>query len=136
MYFVDDRKAREIQDFAFLGQLECEEALLSTDEPLIFMAKSSDDLPLLVYVSAEMEESFYSVVVPFSSERKRQLVEGMITIREALQSSWIWVVEQDYENKVKRAWIVDSLQAIVQTYLPMPEAYLYLNQSNSASAQA
>ena len=84
----------------FLAELTPEDVLLYYDGPRVFTARSSKGHLLLVSWLRELDEGERYVVCPISLKTLQALRNNQLTLRDALDSSVLWVVEQAFDGKL------------------------------------
>ena len=80
------------------------EILYEFDGPRIFTFTNKDEELFLAYQCDEDESGLRFVIVPFSTELKARLVNGEVSVREALNQPRLWLMDVANEWKPSSAW--------------------------------
>jgi hypothetical protein len=60
------------------------------ETPVIFLTKTLQNQPLLVYVADETLVGVFMLLAPISREEIEALQKGLITLRDMHTASWLW----------------------------------------------
>lgn len=91
----------------FFGPFEPEEALYDIEGPRIFTTTSSLGDMLLAYQCGEAEDLARFLVVPADTRLVRAVRDGRMTVREALDQPWVWLLDCDGAGRLRQARKVD-----------------------------
>ena len=97
--------------------------LYEFDGPRIFTCRDNAGELLLAYQCGGDGPLSRFVLVPFTPELERRLVDGEITVREALDQPRTWLIDLNADWEISSAWQV-RMEDIPSSCLPRPGAML------------
>lgn len=113
-------------DLSHLGSLHPEEVLYDFDGPCIFTTRAPSKALLLAYLCEDLEadECLRYIVATTSSEIVRELKQGLVSIRQALTSGSMWLIDFDYAMHPRHAFAV-ALEDLPGDALPAEGTMLF-----------
>lgn len=96
--------------------LPIERVLYEAEYPVVYVSRTNQGQLLLAYVADESEAGVATLLAPIGNDRLSALERGIIAVREALTSSWLWLHMSDGESV--RAWAVQG-EEIPNEFLPL-----------------
>lgn len=119
-------------DTTRFGTMKPEQVLYEFDGPRIFTFRDSTAALCLAYLSEELDDgSERFIVAPTSHDYISELRAGRLSVREALTSQWMWVVDRDRAGKLSSAWAV-VVGELHPDALPEPSVALYAEQHSGS----
>jgi hypothetical protein len=89
------------------------------ERPVVFETLTDGGRPLLAYLSDEQPHATWFVMAATAPAILDDLEHGRISVRQALTTSWMWLVRTDPVDQVTGAWSVTEAQ-IPEQRLPRP----------------
>jgi len=87
----------------YFGDFEPREVLYEFDGPRIFTIANGAGDDFLVYICDEDDEHTRHLVVPTSDAIVKALCSGLITVLDALNQPWTWLVDRAHNGQIERA---------------------------------
>jgi len=87
----------------YFGAFEPREVLYDFDGPRIFTTTGPAGDEFLAYLCDEDEEHTRYLVAPTSTSILDALRTGLLTVRDALEQPWTWLVDRAHDGRVTRA---------------------------------
>lgn len=99
--------------------LPIHEVLYEAEQPIVFLTYSSVLCqPLLAYLADEESEESSIILASASSEKISNLKKGIIGVREALVSDWMWLVRGSHSDGAAKIWAIRESD-VPDGYLPV-----------------
>ena len=124
--------ARKV-DLALLGTMEIDEILYEAEGPVLFTTHNASGQLLLAYVADEAEDATWLVLSACAPHTLEALKRGSLAVRDALTSSWMWLVHRRPE--ASRAWVITP-DHLPPAYLPAPSTPLLPEQEPVLATRA
>lgn len=100
-----------------LDALETVEVLYSYDGPRIFTTANQGKL-FLAYLCDEDDDVARYIVAPTNEKIIADLKDGRLSVRSALEQSWLWLVDRSHPGGELKAWRVSSLSELPADTVP------------------
>lgn len=117
-----DIKAADFSVSAF-GTPQPSDILYDLDGPRIFTASSSLG-DLLYFLADEDAHALRFIVVPTSAQVTQQLRTGVLSVLDALNQPWLWILDTSLDMKPQKSWRC-TLADIPTEVLPKPGVMLW-----------
>ena len=108
--------------------------LYEFDGPRIFTCVDVNGQMFLAYQCDEDTDGMQFLVVPLEEELVSRLVKGLLSVRDALRRSPMWLVEANNEWTPIRCWAVE-FDELPKRALPKPDTLLWAHLQNGPSVQ-
>lgn len=118
-----------------LGSAEPVEVLYEAEEPVIFTLHTGLDQRVLAYLADATPEARWLLLAPCGDRLLEELRGGRVSVREALESSWLWLAKLDNDDCWTEAWSVD-LRELPSAHLPEPGVMLLPEHEPALSMRA
>lgn len=114
---IDLKDADRIPDGLVEWPLPIERVLYEAEQPIVFLSKNAKRQLMLAYLANEDQDATFTILTPISWAQVRNLEAGVVSVREALTSSWMWLVRHEHRQPGADVWAVAEAD-IPQQYLP------------------
>lgn len=121
-------------DPAYFSSFEIQHVLIEFDGPRLFTAKTPLCTALFMLVD-EDDQAMRFIVAPTDARIVKQLEQGLITVRSALDQTLIWIVETDYAYTSTKAWNT-TLADLPEIVLPQQGVMLWPHLQPAFSLRA
>ncbi len=128
----DDRK---LPDGIFEYPLPLVRVLYEAEQPIIYITKTRQGQEMLVYLADETDTEHLLVVAPTTPDSILLLETGSVGVREALTSTWMWLVRENFSNGFVSAWSVTEAD-IPDTHFPRAGTPLFPEHRIAFSTRA
>jgi hypothetical protein len=105
-------------------QLVVEEVLYEAERPVVFTTRSTAGQLLLAYVAADADDGAWYVLTACTQRLLEGLRSGRVPVRDALTSSWMWLVQEDASGKLLGIWSITE-EELPEAHLPAPGTPLF-----------
>lgn len=106
----------------FIG-VQPDEVLYEFDGPRVYTAQNSLGA-LLYYLADEADDVSRFVVAPTNAQVVERLRTGILSVRDALNQPWVWVLDLSFDGTPKNSWRC-TLADIPDDALPRPGVMLW-----------
>jgi hypothetical protein len=111
------------------------EVLDQYDGPRVFTFTSRHEEFYLAFWCDSDHECERYLVVPFNASMRDKLTGGQISVVDALDQPWLWVVDTDRTGRPSRSWR-SALQQLPREILPEPGTMLFASLDPLLSVRA
>lgn len=120
---IDLLESQRIPAGFFEYPLPITRVLYEAEQPIIYLTRTKQGQEMLAYLAGETEAHQYIVVAPAASSLVTDLLLGAVGVREALTSTWMWLVKEGVIDNSSEVWSIDESQ-IPSSHLPYPGTLL------------
>ncbi|HEX8209256.1 MAG TPA: hypothetical protein VF584_03635 [Longimicrobium sp.] len=118
--------------------LPISEILYEAEAPIVYVTETQQGEQLLAYLADESRAAAVTFLAPTSPERIEALEQGALTVRDALQSSWLWM--HLFDGRRGKAWAIEASE-IPDLFFPergtiLPGAPRHTQPTSQQSRQA
>ena len=115
--------------------LPVDRVLYEAEQPIVFLTHSTVGQSLLAYLAHDSKGGADYILASASPNKVQQLEQGMIGVREALCSDWMWLLRNNAQTGAVDLWSVTE-SAVPNEYLPIPGTGLLPEHSIVFAARA
>jgi len=115
--------------------LPIDRVLYEAEQPIVYLSHSKYGQHLLVYLANETTDASYLIIATTSISEVKMLEQGVLGVREALCSDWMWLARCAHRPQKVELWTVVE-DDIPNEYLPIPGTPLLPEHSVVFSARA
>jgi pimeloyl-ACP methyl ester carboxylesterase len=98
--------------------LVVERTLYEAEVPILYLTRAEQGEQLLAYVAHDEGGDVSTLLAPIAPDRVRDLESGILSVRDALTASWLWLHESG------QTWSIE-VDKVPGAYLPLPGTPLY-----------
>ncbi len=118
--------------------LPVSEILYEAEAPIVYVTETEQGEQLLAYLADESPAGAVTFLAPTSPARIEALERGVLTVRDALESSWLWM--HVFDGREGKAWAIEAGE-IPDLFLPkrgttLPGAPWHTQPGSRQSRQA
>ncbi len=103
------------------GKLRVEQVLYEAEAPVLFLTSTEQGQQLLALVIADNDNTTSTLLAPTTEKIIEELRQGHVSVRDALTSSWMWLLENNPEHN--GLWRISPTD--VDRYLPLQGTLLF-----------
>jgi hypothetical protein len=118
--------------------LPVSEILYEAEAPIVYVTATEQGEQLLAYLADESPVGAVTFLAPTCPARIEALERGVLTVRDALESSWLWM--HVFDGRQGKAWAIEASE-IPDLFFPqrgttLPGAPGHLQPGGRQSRQA
>jgi hypothetical protein len=111
-------ESRRLPEGLFDHPLAVERVLYEAEQPIIYITRTRQGQQMLAYLASEAENEQWLIVAPATPHSLHRLESGSIGVREALTSTWMWLVKENFASGIGNVWSVTEMD-IPDSHLPL-----------------
>lgn len=109
--------------------------LYEAEEPVLFTLLTALEQRVLAYLADATSDARWLLLAPCGDQLLADLQAGRVTVRDALESSWLWLAKLDNDDRWNAAWSIDP-RDLPADHLPKPGVMLSPEHQPALSIRA